>query len=394
MLASTDRTNHLTDASDASAELLGLIATERARTRAQLTAATGLSRSTLAKRLQLLLDAHLISEHDTAPSGGRPSKLLTFNRSTGVAVGVDIGEDHTKVALTDLVPGVLIESTGATDLDAGPEAVLGWVNAEITRLISELGRPSSDIVGICLGVPAPVDWKHGRIVGPSVMHGWDGYDIRAAIRRVHHTTVMIDNDVNLLGLAEYRLHFSDARYMLYVKAGTGIGSAIIVDGEPYRGANGAAGDIGHVHMADAGEPLCRCGNLGCVEALAGGWALARDLRDHGMPVKTARDVAGLAQQGRPEAIQLLRQAGRIVGEATAAAINILDPDVLVLGGVLSRAGDHLATGVRELVYRRCLPLTTTNLRIEISRVDGEHAGVLGAAQLVIDRLLRLTAPPM
>lgn len=391
MTASANGANHLTDASDASAELLGLIATERARTRAQLIAATGLSRSTLAKRLQLLLDANLIAEQDTAPSGGRPSKLLTFNRSTGVTVGVDIGEDHTRVALTDLVPNVLIESTGAPDLTAGPDTVLAWVNAEITRLISELGRPSSDIVGICLGVPAPVDWKHGRIVGPSVMHGWDGYDIRAAIRRVHHTTVMIDNDVNLLGLAEYRRHFSDARYMLYVKAGTGIGSAIIAAGELYRGANGAAGDIGHVHLAGASEPLCRCGNLGCVEAIAGGWALARDLRGHGMPAKTARDVVDLAQQGRPEAIQLLRQSGRIIGEAIVAAISLLDPDVLVLGGALSRAGDYLVTGVRELVYRRCLPLSTTNLRIETSRVDGEHAGVLGAAQLVIDRLLRLTA---
>ncbi len=390
MVTSTDGTNQLTDASDASAELLGLIATERARTRAQLIAATGLSRSTLAKRLQLLLDANLIAEHDTAPSGGRPSKLLTFNRSTGVAVGVDIGEDHTRVALTDLVPSVLIESTGATDLDAGPDTVLNWVSAEITRLISELGRPSSDIVGICLGLPAPVDWKHGRVVGPSVMHGWDGYDIRAAIRREHHTAVLVDNDVNLLGLAEYRRHFSDARYMLYVKIGTGIGSAIIVAGEPYRGANGAAGDIGHVHLASDSEPLCRCGNLGCVEALAGGWALARDLRSQGIPAETARDVVNLAQQGRPEAIQLLRQAGRTVGEAIAAAIGLLDPDVLVLGGALSQAGDYLATGVRELVYRRCLPLSTANLRIETSRVDSEHAGVLGAAQLVIDRLLRLT----
>jgi hypothetical protein len=166
------------------------------------------------------------------------------------------------------------------------------------------------------------------------------------------------------------------------RAGTGLG----------RDRAGAAGDIGHVHLTGTSEPLCRCGNLRCLEAIAGGWALARDPRGQGIPAKTARDVVDLAQQGRPEAIQLLRQAGRTVGEAVAAAINLLDPDVLVLGGVLSQASDHLAAGVRELVYRRCLPLTTTNLRIESSRVSAEHAGVLGAAQLVIDRLLRLTPP--
>ena len=373
---------------DPSAEILALVASARAQTRVGLMAATGLSRSTITRHLQHLVDTEVVSEQGKAvSSGGRPAGLFTLNQTSGIAVGVDVGEDHTRVALTDLGNQVLAESVGTTDLEIGPEAVLNWVTGEITLLLEQIGRSSHDLVGICLGLPAPVDWKTGRVVGPSVMPGWDDYDVAGAINLVHAAPVVVDNDVNLLGLAEARRQQPDAEYLFYVKAGTGIGGAIVTNGELYRGSRGAAGYIGHVHLASSSSPLCRCGSVGCVEATAGGWAIARDLRAVGIPAVTARDVARLAGEGEPEAIRGLRDAGRALGESVAAAVNLLNPDVLVLGGVLAGAGDYLLTGVREIVYRRALPLCTTNLRIETSRL-GDHAGVLGAAQLVIDRVIR------
>jgi len=368
-------------------ELLNLVATRKATTRGELAAVTGLSRATVSKRLQPLLDAQLISEEGTlSSSGGRPSRTLLFNKGNGVAVGVDVGENHTRVAITDLAPHILVEGIGTTDLSAGPEAVLTWVTDEIARLLGSIDRPASDMVGICLALPAPVDWADGVVVGPSVMTGWDGFDISGEIRRSYDAPVIIDNDVNLLGLCEFRRHERAAPNLLYVKVGTGIGSAIFIDGKLYRGAFGTAGDIGHIHLHSEHEHLCRCGNLGCLESLASGWAIARDLRTLGIQAVTARDVVHLAEQGTPEAIRLLREAGRALGEAIAATISILNPEVLVLGGVLAQTGDHMVSGVREIIYRRSLPTSAANLQIVISDMDG-RAGVLGAAQLVVDRLL-------
>ena len=191
----------------------------------------------------------------SSPSRGRPPPpevdrqgLFSLNHTSGIAVGVDVGEDHTRVALSDLGNQVLVESVGSADLAIGPDAVLNWVTSEITGLLEQLGRSSQDLVGICLGLPAPVDWKTGRASGPSVMPGWDDYDVAGAINRVHAAPVVVDNDVNLLGLAEARRQQPDAESLLYVKAGTGIGGAIVTNGELYRGSRGAAGYIGHVHL--------------------------------------------------------------------------------------------------------------------------------------------------
>jgi predicted NBD/HSP70 family sugar kinase len=375
------------DEDDPANGLLGLIANGDARTRSELIKASGLSRATVTKRLQQLLDAQLVSEEGTAPSsGGRPSRTLTFNQSKGVVIGVDVGETHTRVAVTDLAPNILAQDVAPTDVKSGPESILSWVSDEIMRLLTRIDRPIDDVVGICLGLPAPIDWKRGQVVGPSVMVGWDEIDIRQGLREMFKTPVVVDNDVNLLGLAEYRRHRSAATNLLFVKCGTGIGSSLVVRGDLYRGAFGSAGDIGHVYLPGETQPLCRCGNVGCVEAVAGGWALARDLREQGLPADSARDVVTLARQGTPEAIRLLRQAGRALGEAIASAISLVDPDILVLGGVLATEGDHLISGVREVVYRRALPLSTRNLRIQTSIVDGS-GGVLGASQLVVDRLI-------
>lgn len=367
--------------------IVRVIAAAGSSTRTEIAEATGLSRTTVAKRIELLIEAGLVTEReDRRATGGRPAQMLRLNAERGVIAGVDVGEDHVRVALTDFNVRLIHQVVDEVELDHGPERVIARLNDSIARLLTECNRHHRELRAICVGLPAPVDWQHGRVVGPSVMRGWDGYDVKAALQQTHDVLVVVDNDVNLLGLAESRVVLPTSRYMLYVKAGTGIGSAILQHGKLYRGAQGAAGDIGHIRLEGRGEHLCRCGNTGCVEAVAAGWALARDLQHRGLNIPDALTVIELVQSGNPEAIQALREAGRALGEAIASAVSLLNPDVLVLGGTLAQAGDYLLLGVREIVYQRSLPLAIANLQVRRTRLD-KHAGVLGAAHLALDELM-------
>jgi len=194
--------------------------------------------------------------------------------------------------------------------------------------------------------------------------------------------VLIDNDVNLLTLAEHRRFWPSARHLFFVKAGTGVGSGMVIDGAVNRGAQGAAGDIGHAHVAGFGDPQCRCGNVGCLESLVGGWALARDLGEG----HDARDIAERLRRGDSAAVAALRNAGRIMGESVAYATSLLNPDVIVLGGLLGSTGDDLMAGIRQVVYQRSLPLATRRLQIVPTRFKS-RAGIAGAGHLVRDHVL-------
>ena len=174
--------------------------------------------------------------------------------------------------------------------------------------------------------------------------------------------------------------------MFFIKAGTGIGSGIISGGQIFRGAQGAAGDIGHIQIAAKDEPpLCRCGKFGCIEARAAGWAIARDLAAFGRLASNARDIITLVEMGVPEAIMLLRNAGRTIGEVVADVVSILNPARIVVGGTLARGGEHLLSGVREMVYQRCLPLATRDLEIVQATTPSDSA-LLGAAMLVREQV--------
>ncbi len=364
--------------------ILSLIISATARSRKEIAQKTGLSRATVTHRLDSLFKAGLILEAtELHKSGGRPARAIQFNRGYGVTLVADIGETHIRAALTDLEPRILADETGTLDVGSGPEPVLNWISRQFHALLERAGRSADDLIGIGLCLPAPVDYGIGRVVGPSIMSGWDGFDISGFLRKDFDVPVVADNDVNIMTLAEHKRFWSGVDQALFVKAGTGIGSGIVMDGRIYRGAQGAAGDIGHIRLGGHGDPLCRCGNVGCVEAIAGGWALARDLRALGFEARDGRDVLALMQRNVPEAIHAIRNAGRILGEVIADSVSILNPSLIVVGGTLSRAGEHLLAGIRELVYQRSLPLATRQLVIAASQLD-ERAGIIGAAQLVFD----------
>ena len=369
--------------------ILAMIAERRSLSRAELVEASGLARATVTHRLSALFRAGLIDEApETLPSGGRPSRVIRLNRNFAVILAADIGESHIRLAVADLAPQILAEAVSEFDMRRGPAANLDWIAAQFEQLLAKVGRTPAEVLGVGLGMPAPVDFAGGRVVGPSIMVGWDDYDIRGHLHALLGAPVYVENDVNLMTLTEARTNWPAVGQLVFIKAGTGIGSGIITDGRLYRGATGAAGDIGHIQFASNDAPLCRCGKLGCVEARAAGWALARDLRAKGFDARNARDVMALARNNEAEAIQLIRRAGRVLGEVVADVVSVLNPLVIVIGGTLADAGEHLLSGIRELVYQRSLPLATRELRILAAR-SSPHSGLLGAARLVLDSQLSL-----
>jgi len=372
--------------------ILGLVASGQAQTRAALAELTGLSRPTVSQRLETLFAAGLLRESDEIlPSGGRPARALVFDERSALVLCVDVGEERTRIALADLRGRLVDEDVQPFALGEGPAAVLDRIVHSARDLLAGLGGQAPRLAGVGVGLPAPVDFGTGRTVGWSVMAGWEGYDVRGHLVEALGVPVLVDNDVNLLTLAEHRAYWRQESHLLYVKAGTGIGSGIIADHQLNRGALGAAGDIGHARLSGYGDPACRCGNRGCVEALVGGWAVARDLApDRDRQVHDARDIAQMVRRGDSAAIARVRDAGRTLGEAIAFATSLLNPAVIVVGGMLTSAGDHLLAGVREVVYQRALPLATKQLTIARSRLD-HHGGVLGAALLVIDSILEPSA---
>lgn len=368
--------------------ILELVTSSQATTRGAISVATGLSRSTVGQRLEALFDANLLKEtEEVVSSGGRPSKALRLNEDAGLLAAVDFGEERTRIAITNLNAQILSNRVASFRLAEGPEKLLGQVSALIRSALAEPEIRNKTLAGISLGLPAPVDYSRGQVVGWSIMSGWEDFDIRAHLGQSWNVPVVIDNEVNLLTLAEHRRFWLNERHLLYIKAGTGVGSGMVIDGAIHRGAQGAAGDIGHAHINGYGDPQCRCGNLGCLEAIVGGWALARDLRSSSdLELHDAREVAHRVRRGDSEAVAKLRAAGRILGEAVAFATSLLNPNVIVIGGILGITGDHLLAGVREVIYQRSLPLATGKLRIVPARQPSD-ASVVGAAFLARDHIL-------
>jgi predicted NBD/HSP70 family sugar kinase len=367
--------------------ILHLVRSGQAATRADLAAMTGLARSTVAQRVDALLARGLlVSRGDSPSTGGRPATLLAFNDGAGVVLCGDLGATHSRVAVTDLGGTVLAQTRHEIAIAEGPEVVLAWLEATFDGLLDEIGRGHDAVRGVGVGLPGPVEFATGRPVSPPIMPGWDRYPVGDRLATRYSVPALVDNDVNIMAVGEHWSTWRHEAFLLFVKMGTGIGSGIVAGGHVHRGADGAAGDIGHIHVPDHDDIVCRCGNRGCLEAFAGGGAMAARLREAGLDTHTSLDVVDRVRAGHPMATQLIREAGRTVGGVLATCVNMLNPAVIVIGGDLARADEPLLAGVREVVYRRSLPLATGRLRIVPSRLDDE-AGVVGAAVMVIESVL-------
>jgi glucokinase len=382
----TDVSQRLSDAS-AAAEFIAILRDGRPRTRSELSAMTGLARSTVALRIDSLMDLGLVgSVGDAVSTGGRPSSQFAMTSSTRVVLGVDVGASHVRIAVSDLTGRIQRETATSIPVSDGPEAVLGWVVDAARALLAEDGRSEGDLLAVGVGLPGPVEHSSGMPINPPIMPGWDRWDVAGWLRSAFGVPVLVDNDVNIMALGERETAWPDVQHLVFVKVATGIGSGVISGGELQRGAQGTAGDIGHVHVARGSDVPCTCGNRGCLEAIASGPAIARQLSAQGLDTKTGQEVVDLVKRGNVEAIQAMRQAGRDIGEILTICVSLINPDVIVLGGSLAQAGEHLIAGVREVVYSRSMPLATEHLQITQSKA-GADAAVLGAGMLAIEYAL-------
>ncbi|MGJ0203388.1 ROK family protein [Leucobacter sp. gxy201] len=367
--------------------LLQLLRDGRPVTRANLAHLTGLSRPTISQRIDQLLELGLIAPvEDAASTGGRPSSQVAFNPRASVVIAADLGALHARIAITDLGGELLAETSAQRDIADGPDAAIAWILRTAADLLPALGYTTQQVAGIGIGVPGPVEFSTGRPINPPIMPGWDRFDIPAAVRTEFDAPVLVDNDVNIMALGEQSTAWPEVSDLIFVKVASGIGAGVISGGSLRRGANGAAGDIGHVALARAAETPCPCGNRGCLEAVASGRALARALSTPEAPLARPSDVVALAKAGDVSAVQAIRQAGRDVGEVLTACVSLMNPSTIVIGGAMAQAAEHLLAGVREVVYARSIPLSTEQLTIAPSRAAG-NAALFGAAQLAIDAAL-------
>ena len=365
---------------------LQLIRDTQGMTRSDLARITGLARSTVAQRVDALLAHELVYEAGgSASTGGRPPTLLTFNHRAGVVLVADLGATHSRLAASDLAGAPLAEEAFDMDIAAGPERVLGMVHEHFATLLDELGQTAEDVRGIGIGIPGPVAFSTGQPVKPPIMPGWNGFSIPQWFAGRYSAPVLVDNDVNIMALGEHWANWRDTEHLMFIKVGTGIGCGVVAGRVIHRGAQGAAGDIGHIRLAGHEDVLCRCGNLGCLEAVAGGDALARRLSEAGLDAANSRDVVRLVRDDHALAVRMVREAGRYLGEVLAGCVNFFNPGVIVIGGDVGQAPEMLA-GVREVTIQRSLPLATGELSIVPSQL-GDRAGVVGAAIMVIEQVL-------
>ncbi|WOF23338.1 ROK family protein [Microbacterium betulae] len=355
-----------------------------ARTRGDLVADTGLGRAAVAARVDALLAAGLLVPAGAASStGGRPPQVVRFDAHAGATLALDFGARHATIGLADLSGEPIATVSRELDIAEGPETCLRLALDQARELLRD---SRAELFGVGVGVPGPVEHSTGRPVNPPIMPGWDGFDIPGAVREELDGEVQVDNDVNILAIGEHALRGGAVDDLVYVKVATGIGAGIISGGLLQRGALGSAGDLGHIHVRLPESPLVAPGDERDLEAVASGTAVAAALRERGTPAHSNADVVRLIQAGDADAITLTREAGRVLGEALAIVVNLMNPSMIVIGGSLGRVADHLIAGAREVVYRRSIPLATQHLRIEPSR-GGVTAGVRGAATMALQAAL-------
>ena len=377
-------------------QLINLVRTGRAVTRPALTQETGLSRRIVTQSVQQAIDVGLLEDGDLAPSGGgRPSRLLRFRAEAGHVFAGLISATEIVAAVATLDGTVLSSLHERWRADDRPEETLEELNHLFVRLARKT-RTQPWAFGI--GVGGPVDFSTGRLVAPPIMPGWNGYSVRSWLRERYDAPVWVDNDVNLMALGEwYKGTPRDGRDLLYIHVDEGVGAGLVSRGTVFRGDTGAAGDIGHIQVTDDETALCRCGQIGCLEAVAGGWRLVRELTERAgespllsarlaeKGLLTAEDVGLAALAGDSLAAAEVVQGARLVGVTTANLVNFVNPGTVVLGGGALRVGDFVFRTFEEALRRRTSKLAGQRLRVRPASLDFRE-GVTGAAILAIEHL--------
>ncbi|WP_295956515.1 ROK family protein [Rhodoferax sp.] len=377
----------------------------------------GASRLALSERLDFsksktnslvaaLLDVGLLTETGLkASSGGRRPETVQINPSLGVLIAADLGATSLDIAILRPDLSVLARHSEAADVRAGPGLVMARVRVLMRELLAQCATKPQQVIGIGMGVPGPVDFASGQLVNPPLMPQWDSFSIRDALREDFAAPVFVDNDVNTMALGElWRLQRSLQNFLV-IKVGTSIGCGIVCHGEVYRGANGSAGDVGHICVDTAG-PRCHCGNLGCVEAMAAGPAITRMALEAAISGESAllaacladtgsitpEDVGNASRHGDAAANRIIQHTGNLIGQMLASVVNFFSPSHVFIGGGITRIGPLFLASVRQSIYQRSLALSTRHLEIQYTPL-AEQAGLVGAGVLAMQETLKNKGSP-
>ena len=357
---------------------------------------TGLSATTVSGLVNILLESGFVRESGTGESsGGRPPVLVEFNYASRTLLGVDLGATHLTVVLMNLAGAVLARRFERFDVAHDPVGTTGRVLALIAETTAEAGQPFGSILGLGITIPAPLEGEQLDRASGLVLPAWEGYDLSAALQAELSLPLFIDNDANAGAIAEKWWGQGQLyRNLAYVKLGVGVGSGLILGDEIYRGSGGTAGEIGHTTI-DVDGPPCRCGNRGCIESYVGAQALVAEVqrrrseRDlpHGQGELTVEEIAAAAQAGDPICTQVVERAGAYLGTALANLINLLNPELIVLGGDLVAAERLLLGAVYASVRQHAMPKAIAESEIVVSRL-GPDAVAIGAATIAMQNAFR------
>jgi predicted NBD/HSP70 family sugar kinase len=355
--------------------------------RAELVRATGLSRASVSAVVAALQGEGLVVEEPAATDRrglgrGRPPNLLRFNASARAMLGIAFDRGGVRAAIADLSLDILAENSSRFDLPTTPlEEALAAAGEVVEDVIRASGVGRELVLAAGVSLPVPLDLVADEIAAPKIVPPWADLRPQRTFEELTGLQVYIENDVNAAALAELRWGagrgLSD---FVYVKLSPGVGAAIVSGGRLYRGAAGFAGELGHIRAGEHG-PVCACGNRGCLGPSIGIRHVVEHLRlAHGRRLST-RGVLRLVAEGDAEAVRVVHDTGRVLGRALASLCNVLNPEAIVIGGVLSEAGDALIAGVREAIDTYSLRPIAAGVDVRIAQLP-ERWELLGALTLV------------
>ncbi len=377
--------------------VLRLIWEQRAISRAEIARRADLSRSTVSDIVSMLLSTHLVSETGIGESrGGRRPIVLEFQDSACGILGVDMGATHVTVLLTDLRGRTLAMQHRDHPVRTDPVGTRALIAKLCEACLTTARIDRDSLVGIGVAVPSPIDPRYPDRLSALAMPAWDGKHGLQQLGAMFGVPLFIDNDANLGALAER--WWGGARGLddfAFIKVATGIGSGHFVNGRIYRGANGVAGEVGHLTI-DIHGPPCVCGNRGCLVTYVGSHALVE--RAQNLFVKypesvlagttpTANSIEEAALIGDPLAVQMMFEVADHLGAAVAGMLNLINPAAVIFGGGLARLGEQLLVPLREAVMRRTFVGAVASSLIKASEL-GSSGIALGAATLVLDAALQ------
>ncbi len=374
--------------------VLQLIRREGRISRADIAKHTQLSRSTVSSIITDLLEDTLVTETGIGTSkGGRRPIILEFNYQANYIIGLDVSRNSVTAVITDLNARVCARQHIPFNVNDGPQVGMPIIKQLISTMLkdSPVGRGKISAIGV--GVPGPLDYRSGRTIAPPVMPGWDNVPIKDELLQTFHLPISIDNDANLAAMAEHRWGAGQgAQNLNYIYlSSAGNGSGLIIDGHLYRGSIGSAGEIGHTTLnITSQESQPGPNNIGTLESLASQPTLLREARAAGLidEKATVEDFLRLVETSA-QSCQLLRQKAHYIGVAIAGIINILNPDRVVVGGVMPENSPLMIDTIRETVDQRALSIAVHNTSIVAGKL-GRNVVALGAAALATERLF---APP-